>query len=74
MKIIKVSCCMGCPNRDYNNTKNWFYCKHPLTIGKQIGGARELENMPSWCPLEDYPSINNPKVVVYQGDKKTIVE
>ena len=52
MKIIKVNTCNNCPyirwdwKGDYCNKKN----------DKKI---KDIDTIPSWCPLEDYKEVVN---------------
>jgi len=56
MKIIKINACNNCPERIMINCKN--YCKK-VRIKDRRRRIRFVNEIPKWCPLEDYNVNNN---------------
>jgi len=55
-KIESICSCKKCPERIMINCKN--YCKR-VRIKDRLRRIRFVNEIPKWCPLEDYKDENN---------------
>lgn len=46
MKVIEISSCRGCPNREMH------HCKR-ISSRNEYKPIEDLDKIPKWCPLKD---------------------